>query len=222
MRICEKMNKDVITISRNDTVENVMKIMREHNIRHLPVVDGGKLTGLLSLSDLRRAMPSHVSTLDVHEATYLFERVKVKDALPEHQKLITIRSDDFIEEAALLMRAYKIGSLPVVDDSGALVGIVTESNIFDAFVDVLGVRSTGSRITLELADKPGVFAEIAEIILKFDVNIERIAMFPMATEKHYEVVIRLDTNEINPIVEMLRLHGIKVLSAKGYSVELRA
>ncbi|MCL2496018.1 MAG: CBS and ACT domain-containing protein [Clostridiales bacterium] len=217
MRICEKMHKEVVTIGRNDTVEKAMKLMREQNIRHLPVVDGGKLTGVLSLSDLRRAMPSHVSTLDVHEATYLFERVKVKDALPEHQKLITIKSDDFIEEAALLMRAYKIGSLPVVDASGALVGIVTESTIFDAFVDVLGVRSSGSRVTIALDDKPGVLAEITEIILKFDVNIERIAMFPLPAEKNYEVVIRLNTNAINPIVEMLRMHGFKVLSAKSYS-----
>lgn len=217
MRISEKMNKDVVTISRNDTVEVAMKTMRDHNIRHLPVVDGGKLVGLLSLSDLRRAMPSQVTTLGVHEATYLFDRVKVKDALPEHQKLVTIKSDDFIEEAALLMRAYKIGSLPVVDEKGALVGIVTESNIFDAFVDVLGVRSSGSRIAIELENKPGLLAEVTEIIQKFDVNIERIAMFPNMADKKYEVVIRLNTNEINPIVEMLRLHGFKVLSAKGYS-----
>lgn len=217
MRISERMIKDVVTISRNDTLETAMKTMRDKGIRHMPVVDGGKLTGLLSLSDVRRAMPSQVSTLDVREATYLFDRVKVKDALPEHQKLITIASDDFIEEAALLMRSYKIGSLPVVDAGGALVGIVTESNIFDAFVELLGVRSTGSRLTVEMNNKPGTLAELTEIITKFDVNIARIAMFPPTDSTTYEAVIRLDTGDIDPIVEMLRLHGFKVLSAKSYA-----
>jgi len=217
MRINERMNREVITISRNDTLETAMKTMRDKGIRHLPVLDRGKLIGILSLSDVRRAMPSQISTLDVHEATYLFDRVKVKDALPEHQKLITICSDDFIEEAALLMRSYKIGALPVVDDGGALVGIVTESNIFDAFVELLGVRSSGSRLSLEVANKPGSLAEVTDIINKFDVNIVRIAMFPPGDGALYETVIRLDTGEIDPIVEMLRLHGFKVLSAKSYA-----
>ena len=217
MRISERMNKKVTTISRNDTLETAMKTMRDNGIRHLPVVDGSKLSGVLSLSDVRRAMPSQVSTLDVHEATYLFDRVKVKDAIPKDQKLITIESDDFIEEAALLMRSYKIGALPVLDNDGALAGIVTESNIFDAFVDLLGVRSSGSRLALEVNDKPGILAEITDIIRKFKVNITRIAMFPQGVDLPYEAVIRLDTGEIDPIVEMLRLHGFKVLSAKSYA-----
>jgi len=216
MRIKERMNSEVTTISRNDTLETAMKIMRDKGIRHLPVADGGKLTGMLSLSDVRRAMPSQVSTLGVHEATYLFDRVKVKDALPPQQKLVTVNSEDFIEEAALLMRAYKIGSLPVVDDSGALVGIVTESNIFDAFVELLGVRSSGSRLALEVGDKPGILAEITDIIQKFNTSITRIAMFPPTDGKLNEAIIRLDTGDIDPIVEMLRLHGFKVLSAKSY------
>jgi acetoin utilization protein AcuB len=217
MRINERMNKEVVTISRNDTLETAMKTMRDKGIRHLPVVDGGKLTGMLALSDVRRAMPSHVSTLDVREATYLFDRVKVKDALPENQKLITIASDDFIEEAALLMRAYKISSLPVLSSDGALAGIVTESNIFDAFVELLGVRTSGSRLTLEIGEKPGTLSDIMDIIKKFDVSIVRIAMFPPGDRVLYEAVIRLDTGEIDPIVEMLRMHGIKVLSAKSYA-----
>ena len=217
MRIKERMNKDVTTVSRNDTLETAMKTMRDKGIRHLPVVDGGKVTGTLSLSDVRRAMPSQVSTLGVHEATYLFDRVKVKDALPPQQKMITIGSEDFIEEAALLMRAYKIGSLPVLDENGVLVGIVTESNIFDAFVELLGVRSSGSRLTLEVGEKPGILAEITDIISTFHTAITRIAMFPPTDGKPYEAVIRLDTGDIDPIVEMLRLHGFKVLSAKSYA-----
>ncbi|MCL1975826.1 MAG: CBS and ACT domain-containing protein [Firmicutes bacterium] len=217
MRINERMNKELTVIGRNETLETAMKIMRDKGIRHLPVVDGGKLTGILTISDVRRAMPSQVSTLDVHEATYLFDRVKVKDALPEHQKLITIESDDFIEEAALLMRAYKISSLPVVDKDGALVGIITESNIFDAFVELLGVSSSGSRLTVALPDKPGVLAEITNIIQKAEVNIVRIAVFPPSNDSTYEAVIRLATGDIDPIVEMLRLHGYNVLSSKNYA-----
>lgn len=218
MLIRDRMIKSVITIARNDTIETAMKLMRDKGIRHLPVVEAGKPVNMISLSDINRAMPSQVSTLGVHEATYLFDRVKIKDILPRDQKLITIHQDDFIEEAALLMRAYKIGSLPCVDDAGMLVGIITESNIFDAFVELLGVRSTGGRIAVEVADKPGQLAVITEIISKQNIKIERIAMFPKEGDKLYNAIIRLDTQDVAPIAEMLRMSGFNVSSAKGYRV----
>jgi len=217
MLIHERMIKSVITIAKNDTIETAMKTMRDKGIRHLPVVEGGKPVGMLSLSDIRRAMPSSVSTLDAHEATYLFDRVKVRDAIPRDQKIITIREDDFIEEAALLMRAYKIGSLPVVDAGGMLVGIITESNIFDAFVELLGVRSTGGRIAVNMENKPGQLAAITGVISKQGVEIERIAMFPIAGGQSFQAVIRLDIEDVKPIAEMLRMSGFAVQDAKNYS-----
>ena len=219
MLIREKMINSVITIARGDTVETAMKTMRDKAIRHLPVVEAGKPVALLSLSDIRRAMPSSVSTLEAHEATYLFDRVKVKDALPRDQKLITIKEDDYIEEAALLMRAYKISALPVVNQSGMLVGIITVSNIFDAFVELLGVRSTGGRISVEIEDKVGQLAAVTEIISGQGVEIERIAMFPLSNNL-FQAFIRLNTQQVQPIAEMLRISGFNVLDARGYAVNL--
>ena len=219
MLIREKMINSVITIAKGDTIETAMKTMRDKAIRHLPVVEAGKPVAMLSLSDIRRAMPSSVSTLEVHEATYLFDRVKVRDALPREQKLITIKEDDYIEEAALLMRAYKISALPVVNKAGLLVGIITVSNIFDAFVELLGVRSTGGRIAVEVEDKPGQLATITEIISKQGVEIERIAMFPISNTL-FQAVIRLDTQEVRPIADLIRLSGFNVTDAKGYSLDL--
>lgn len=218
MLVRDYMNKFPICIGKMESVESASKVMQEKNIRHLPVVDEGRLVGLLSYTDVVGALPSKVSMLEKREATYLFSMVKVKDALPQHQQVITINADACIEEAALLMRSYKIGSLPVLEE-GKLVGILTEEDIFEAFIDLLGVRSAGSRITVVgLSDEPGNIAAITEVINSFDVNITRIAMFPTEdADKKYSLLIRLQSKDIYPVVEALKVNGYQVESSFEYN-----
>jgi len=219
MLVKTRMTSFPITIGKFESIDTAAKIMHDNNIRHLPVVENHELVGLLSYTDIMRAMPSKISTLEQHEATYLFSTIKVKDALPENQKVITIQEDACIEEAALMMRAYKIGALPVLNAEGKLVGICTENNIFDAFIDLMGVRSSGARITVEIGDQPGQIAEIADVIRSFAGNITKIAMFPVEGEgpHRYTVMVRMKAPDIKPIVEALKVHGFNVSDTADYS-----
>ncbi len=217
MLVKEHMNKFPICIGKHESIDAAAKVMHDNNIRHMPVLDDGKLVGLLSNTDIMRAMPSKVTTLEKREATYLFSMVKVKDALPDHQDVITINDDACIEEAALLMRSYKIGCLPVLNN-GKLVGIITESDIFDLFLDLLGVRNSGSRLSVRISDEPGEVAKVAEVIRSFGANITKLAMFPIAgPPKCYDLIIRTDAREIQPIAEALRVNGFSVDSSAEYS-----
>lgn len=217
MLVKDHMNKFPICIGKQESIDSAAKVMHDNNIRHMPVVEDGKLVGVLSNTDIMRAMPSKVTTLEKREATYLFSMVKVKNALPDHQKLVTINEDACIEEAALLMRSYKIGCLPVLRD-GDLVGIITENDIFDAFIDVIGVRNSGSRITIKIGNTPGEIARVTDVVRSFGVNITKIAMFPMEDpEKMYTLVIRTDAREVQPIVEALRVNDFTVDSSAEYS-----
>lgn len=218
MRVKSRMTSYPITIGKMESIDTAAKIMHDNNIRHLPVIENDQLIGLISYTDIMRAMPSKISTLEQHEATYLFSTVKVKDALPDNQKVITIQSDACIEEAALMMRAYKIGSLPVLDADGKLTGICTENNIFDAFIDLMGVRSSGARITIAINDAPGQIAEVADVIRSFNGNITKIAMFPLEEDEHkFTMLVRLKAQDVKPIVEALKVHGFEVSDAADYS-----
>lgn len=220
MLVKNRMASFPITIGKYESIDTAAKIMHDSRIRHLPVMENNQLVGLLSYTDIMRAMPSKVSTLEQHEATYLYSTIKVKDALPAGQKVITVQEDACIEEAALMMRAYKIGALPVLNDEGKLVGICTENNIFDAFIDLLGVRSAGARITVEIGDKPGLIAEVTDVIRSFSGNITRIVMFPLEENvegRRYSMIVRVKAPEIKPIVEALKVHGYTVSDSAEYS-----
>lgn len=216
MLVKDKMTKFPVTVDLSDTLASASRIMHEKNIRHLPVLEDGKLVGLLCFTDIMRAMPSKVNTLEQHEATYLFSTLKVRDALPERQKVVTAKADACIEEAALIMRSYKIGCLPVLDKQGNLVGLCTENDIFDAFIDLLGVRSSGSRISIAIGEEPGIIADITAVIKSFNANITKIGMLP-TDDHHYLVVIRLKTTNLQGVVEALAEHGYQVESSADYS-----
>lgn len=124
------------------------------------------------------------------------------------KKVITIEADNLLEEAAVKMRENKISTLPVMEN-GKLVGIITESDIFEAFIDLLGFREKGSRITIETKDVPGGIAEISEIFYSLNINITHIAMY--AGDGVRDLIIRssvLDTSELE-----------KRIKEKGYKIK---
>ena len=220
MLVRDKMTKSPLTVGPLDGISAAARLMHEKNIRHLPVVEDGRLVGLLSFTDVMRAMPSKVSTLEQHEATNLFHTVKVQDALPERQKVVTVKDEACIEEAALIMRSYKIGSLPVMDSQGKLVGLCTENDIFDALIDLLGVRSSGSRISINIGEEPGIIADITAIIKSFNANITKIGMIP-TDDHHYRVIIRMKTDDLQAVVDALTQRGYEVESSADYSRPLK-
>ena len=126
------MTKKVITVDVRTTLPDAHKLMRTNKIRRLPVMDHGRLAGIITRSDIREASPSDATTLSVWELTYLLSKLEVKQIMTRDP--VTIAPDATIKEAAKLMYTHKIGGLPVVDKAGQLVGIITESDIFRVLI----------------------------------------------------------------------------------------
>src|SRR5665647_3751189 len=140
MKVKNRMSENPRTIGLDSSVTEAFSLMKENNIRRLPVVDKEKVVGIITVSDLNQASPSMATTLSIHELNYLLDKTRIKDIMTKKQKLITIGPDNYIETAAKLMRENKVSGLPVLDEKGKMVGIITETDIFDAFIDILGVK----------------------------------------------------------------------------------
>lgn len=210
MKVRERMTVNPITITPETTIAEAFQLMRDNSIRRLPVMEKGKLVGIVTQKELSEVSPSPATSLSIFEINYLLAKTKIRDILPKNMKVITIEADDNLERAALLMREHKIGGIPVME-KGKLVGIITETNIFDAFIDILGMNRTGTRIDLEVGDRVGVVAEITGIIANHGISIENIVLCPKQEELTYELILRLATTEPEPLIEALKGKGFKVV-----------
>jgi acetoin utilization protein AcuB len=182
------------------------KIMKENNIRRLPVVDRGKLVGIITLHDLLEASPSPATSLSVYELNFLLSKMKVKEVMKKNP--ITLTPDTPFEEALRFGQERKIGSFPVLD-KGKLVGIATESDIVRVLIHALGIREEGSRITIEgLKDED--FKRITAIANQHDTIILSMISWFREEKNDWMVVLRLKTKETGPIVKDLKRDGMKV------------
>ncbi|MGI6405888.1 MAG: CBS domain-containing protein [Syntrophaceticus sp.] len=211
MRVRDKMTSDPVFITPQTTIADALAMMREGNFRRLPVLDRGKLVGIVTDRDLSEVSPSPATSLSVFELNYLLSSTKIK-AIIKKQQVISISPDDYLEKAALVMRDHQIGGIPVVEDN-KLVGIITESDIFDAFIELMGLRDAGTRLELILDDKPGMLVRVAEIVWKNGGDISHLAVFRDRPEKA-NLVLQLRTKDIDTIVETLKEQGIVVRLAK--------
>ncbi|NLC38958.1 MAG: CBS domain-containing protein [Clostridia bacterium] len=213
------MTPNPVTITRQTTIAEALDLMRRHNVRRLPIMEKDKLVGIVTDRDLSEVSPSPATSLSIFELNYLLAKMKIGDVLPKKRQIYTIEADAYVEEAALLMREHKVGALPVMEND-RLVGIITETNIFDAFINIMGLKEPGSRITLEAEDKPGVLAEITQVIRDQGVNISRVAVFrndsPMAT-----VVSRLNIPDGTEVANILKKQGYQVEAVKNHKDYLR-
>jgi len=206
MFVRTRMTANPFTVTPDTTVPEASALMKQHNIRHLPVVIGSRVVGVISKGDVAAALPSAATSLSASEITYLVSKLKVDQAMTSHP--VTIGPDALLEEAAVAMRDHKIEMLPVVDD-GDLVGVITESAIFDAFVELLGFREPGTRLTLEALDEPGVLAKVAETMAHHRANIQHIAVYrgqPKST-----ILLGVNTPNTDELEAELTAEGFTVL-----------
>ena len=207
MFVINRMTKNPMTVTADTKVDEVAHLMKKHNFRRLPVVDDGKLVGFLSDSDLMRVAPSSATTLSRYEINSLLAKICVRDIMKKD--VVSVNVDATIEEAALIMYKNKIGGMPVVSNMGAVVGVITETDIFKTFVDVMGLADGKTRITLEVTDKIGVVKDIAEIFGQAGVSIDSLITCKKEDNK-YEIVIRGDITNIDDIKAKLEAKGYKV------------
>ena len=206
MMVKTRMTPNPLTATPDMGILDALKLMQEHKVRRLPVLDKGKLVGIVVESQLLRIAPSPATTLSVFEMNYLLAKMRIKDVMTPNP--VTVTPDTLIEEAAVLMRENVVSGLPVLDGD-KLVGIITETNILDAFIDSMGLRSTGARISLEMEDKPGMLAGITKIIRDHDISIISLATFHQGKEKR-SIVLRLDTTDAEAVIGDLTNAGYTV------------
>lgn len=159
MLVNEWMTANPVTVSSKTPVMEAMQLLRDGGFRRLPVVDNGKLVGIATDRDLKEATPSKATTLSVYELNYLLSKLTVGDVMVKD--VFTVGPDDPIENAALLMEENKVSGLPVVE-GGAVVGVLTITDMLATFVNVLGLKEGGTRVTVLLPDEPGVLARASE------------------------------------------------------------
>lgn len=206
MYVKSRMTTNPYTIAFDAPITEVIELMREKNLKRVPVVHGDRVVGMLTHGDIQKVSPTKATTLSIYELNYLLAKTKVSDAMTKN--VITISPDALLEEAAVMMRENKISSLAVEKD-GKLVGIITESDIFDAFIDLLGFRDVGSRITVQAQDAPGALADIAEIFKDLDSNITHIAAY-RGSGGYSDLVIRTSAINTDMLEKRLSEHGYKI------------
>lgn len=207
MLVRDRMTPDPITVTEETNIFDALDLMRRHRIRRLPVMRHGELVGIVTQLDLMRVTPSPATTLSVFELNGLLARMPVKEAMA--RDLVTVEPEATIEEAALLMRDHQVGALPVVHGK-KLVGIITETNILDSIIELMGLKRAGSRVTLEVEDKVGALADVAGVIRGFGVNILSCATYS-PRDGVGGVIVRLATADPGPVVRELESHGYKVI-----------
>ncbi len=209
MLVRDRMSSDPITITPTISFPEGFRIMRERGIRHLPVVDErGKLIGIVTQTDLLHASPSTATTLSVFEMSYLLANLHVREVMSS--PVITVSEEAPLEEAARLMVEKKIGCLPVMRD-GDLVGMITETDIFETFVEILGGEGASLRVTVRVADVGGELARLAGVIAGLGGNICSVARFRGEDPEHCFITFRLEGVDEDMLVPALEEAGEEVV-----------
>ncbi len=195
MFVKARMTPNPVTVTPDVSISEAFSIMKERQFRRIPVVQGGKLIGIVTEKELQQVSPSKATSLSVFELNYLLEKTTIKDAMSKDP--ITVQDDDLIEKAALLMRTNKVGALPVMHGD-KLVGIITESDIFDAFIDTMGFRNPGVRLDLCLRDPGGDIPAVTQVISQAGGKISHLTMYGDG-----ELVVRISEERSEAVIKAL-------------------
>jgi acetoin utilization protein AcuB len=206
----DSMTREVVALSPGTTAGEALALCRERRIRHLPVLEGGRLVGIVSDRDLRSAAPA---LADPGRAEAL-QNLRISGVMT--RDVVITHPDDPIEEAANRMRERSIGCLPVVED-GDLVGILTSSDVMEALVQLTGAHEPGSRLVASMPDRPGTLAGAAGIFGVLGINIVSVVAGPRQEAPPGEqgpwraAIFRIDTIDPTEAIEFLERAGYFVL-----------
>lgn len=204
MLVHERMSRNPITVSPETPVPDALRLMRDRKVRRFPVVDGrGKLVGIVSDKDLLHAAPSPATTLAVWEIPELLARIRVEHVMA--RSVITVDADTPLEEAARVMADSKIGGLPVMQ-SGTLVGIITETDLFKSLLEMLGGRRSGVRIAVSVDDAKGQLAKVTETIFGAGGDIVGLGIreLPETADGQWELMFKVQDVSQDVLVAALK------------------
>jgi acetoin utilization protein AcuB len=209
MVVKHRMTRDPITVTPDDTLAHALRLTRTHRIRHLPVCGGGgALVGILSDRDIRLAMPSPLTVEDAERMDFL-ERTPIAAVMS--REVVTVTEGETVENAAKLLYQHRIGSLPVVDGRGHLVGIITETDILHVFVQLLGGAEPATRIEVSLEDRPGELARAMRIVGdELKINLVSVVVPSVKLEGRKTAILHLSTIDPREAIEGLEQQGFRV------------
>ena len=207
MLVKDYMSQELITATKETKIFDAVELMKQHEIHRLPVVEGKKIVGLITEGTIQEAMPSKATSLSVYEANYLLNKTIVEDVMIKEVE--TIKADCLLEDAIFQMRTHKVNVLPVLDNHNELVGIITNNDIFDAFLNITGYREPGTRVSIKIShDEEGVLAKLTQIFSDNHFNIVQIVVY---RHKETPIIVIQTTSEKNEDIQ-------KILENNDYEV----
>lgn len=213
MFVQDRMSRPAVTIMPKTSFQDAMGLMRERKFRRLPVVNKkGSLVGIVSERDLLHAAPSQVTSLSIWEITYLLSKLKVREIMT--QNVITTTPDTPIEDAARLMVDHKIGGLPVMDEENQIAGIITETDIFGTFVEILSGGRPGLRLTLAVPERRDVLLGLCKAIFDQGGGVASVGSFEGVVPGERRLVVKVQSASQDQLVDAIEALGDHVLDVR--------
>lgn len=215
MKVKDRMTPNPYTITPDAGVGDAWLFLIERGLNRLPVMDRGKLVGILtkkdfgSRPDLNFRGTSIATRYFSTEETMALNKVKVRDILPLNQALVTISPDAYIEQAAKLLQDNRISGLPVVDDDGKLIGIITQTDISQAFMDILAINLKGVRLNMRVKNTPETLIKIGEILQRHGVVFHNLVTLEVKDEDPL-MILRMNANDSKTIINDFKAAGFQV------------
>jgi acetoin utilization protein AcuB len=211
MLVGDRMSKPVITVPPDMPINEALNLMRKEHIRRAPVVQNGKLIGIISDEDLLNASPSQATSLSVWELNYLLSRITIKDVMTK--KVVTVQENTAIEEAARVMADNKIGGLPVMRDD-TVVGMITETDLFKVFLELMGAREQGVRVTFLVEEKPGQLAAISKAVADLGGNFVAFGQFAGEDPSNRLITFKVQCLTEDQVRKIVETFGIKLVDLR--------
>ncbi len=208
MYVSNRMTPNPVTVSPRTSARRALDIMQEKGFSNLPVVDNEILVGVIAKEDI-------ISQYFCGEKGCSFlEDTLVEDLM--NRQFVIINRNDYLEKAIYLLKEKDINALPVVDNDGKMVGIITRSDLFEAFADTMGLDNSGTRLYIILPDFIGQMAKIANIVKQHNISIDAMSLFDSKVVKAKQMVMKVDTKDARLLVDALTHAGIDVRDVSNY------
>ncbi|PWB81088.1 MAG: acetoin utilization protein AcuB [Candidatus Methylomirabilota bacterium] len=204
MRVKDRMRRSLVSVAQSDTLDHALTTMKRFNIRHLPVVKGDRVVGIVSDRDVKKAAPSPFDYPTAEEFRAFTSAVTVQEIMTK--EVMTVAPLTPIEEAASLMSRKRIGALPVVQE-GRLIGMLTETDVLDVMIEMMGATQTASRVEIEIPASAGTLTEVIGIVEGQQVEIASLVTLPCREGARRLVILRLRTINPDPVVRALEARG---------------
>jgi acetoin utilization protein AcuB len=211
------MKKSVVTISKDNTLIEAKGKMRKHEVNQLPVMDGDKLIGIISKRDIQSATMPLILLGEKEEGKIrkILETTRVTKLMTQNP--IVANVNDTLEDAVILLHDYRVNSLPVLTDEGKLVGIISKTDVLDAFIEALGVNEVSQRLEVVIDDEPGKLAEVVNTVKKFKTKLISIMTTPHPSGGKRIIYLRVASLNVLPIKKALEERGIEILDPRNAS-----